>query len=70
MTILNLAVGNTDNHAKNHALIYRGNTPELAPLYDVIPVLLHRNVTHEFGFKFGNAAEMEDHHRHSLWSGE
>jgi len=35
-TIFNLAIGNTDNHAKNHALLYdRGPTPRLAPLYDL-----------------------------------
>ncbi|WP_339614168.1 HipA domain-containing protein [uncultured Parvibaculum sp.] len=53
MTILNLALGNTDNHAKNHALIYRGNAPELAPLYDVVPVLLDPNVDHRFSLHIG-----------------
>lgn len=59
MTVLNLALGNTDNHAKNHALIYRGKIPELAPLYDVVPILLDRKVTHEFSFRLGNAGDME-----------
>lgn len=58
MTLLNLAVGNTDNHAKNHALLYRGKTPELAPLYDVVPILLDKTVTHEFSLRLGNAADM------------
>ncbi|NIJ41583.1 serine/threonine-protein kinase HipA [Parvibaculum indicum] len=59
MTILNLALGNTDNHAKNHALIYRGNAPELAPLYDVVPVLLDSNIDHRFSLHIGAADTME-----------
>jgi serine/threonine-protein kinase HipA len=59
MTIVNLVVGNTDNHAKNHALIYRGNTPELAPLYDVVPVLLDQSVHHGFSLYLGQAEDME-----------
>lgn len=68
MTILNHAVGNTDNHAKNHALIYRGATPELAPLYDVVPVLLDPTVTHEFSLRLGNADRMESLVRNDLMS--
>ena len=30
ITLVNLLLGNTDNHAKNHALIDRGQRPELA----------------------------------------
>ncbi len=59
MTILNLALGNTDNHGKNHALLYTGETPELAPLYDVVPVLLDRNVNHDFSFRIGRATRTE-----------
>lgn len=55
MTILNLALGNTDNHAKNHALLYRGRAPDLAPLYDVVPVLADPKVRHGFSFRFGDA---------------
>jgi serine/threonine-protein kinase HipA len=48
-TIFNIIVGNTDNHAKNHALIYEeGSTPTLAPLYDILPVRLDRSVDHDF----------------------
>ncbi len=57
LTLFNLGVGNTDNHAKNHALIYdvAGAPPRLAPLYDVVPVLLDQGVNHEFGFRIGAA---------------
>ncbi|MGF1592945.1 MAG: HipA domain-containing protein [Kiloniellaceae bacterium] len=59
MTMINLVVGNTDNHAKNHALLYRGNAPELAPLYDVVPVLLDLSVHHGFSLHLGRAEGMD-----------
>ena len=36
MLIFHYLVGNADAHAKNYALLYRDNTPDLAPLYDVV----------------------------------
>lgn len=59
-TIFNMAIGNTDNHAKNHALLYdRGPLPRLAPLYDMLPVRLDPDVNHDFSFKVGNAERLE-----------
>ena len=55
-TIFNLAIGNTDNHAKNFALLYdMGPIPRLAPLYDMLPIKLSDKYTHELAFKIGNA---------------
>lgn len=34
--IFHYLVGNADAHAKNYALLYQGQIPELAPLYDVV----------------------------------
>lgn len=34
---VNLALGNTDAHAKNYALLHNEATIQLAPLYDVVP---------------------------------
>jgi len=59
-TLFNLFVGNTDNHAKNSSIIYRGTRGELAPLYDVVPVLMDKSVTHEFAFSLGGAKYAED----------
>lgn len=59
MTLLNLALGNTDNHAKNHALLYRDGTPCLAPLYDVVPVLVDARVIHDFAFSLGQASNID-----------
>lgn len=59
-TLLNLALGNTDNHAKNHSLLYLDRKPVLAPLYDIVPILLDDQVTHDFAFKIGNAERVQD----------
>lgn len=54
--IFNLATGNTDNHAKNHGLIYDvGSIPRLAPLYDLVPIRLSEQHHHLFSFAIGDA---------------
>lgn len=56
MTLFNLLIGNSDNHAKNHALLYApGRMPVLAPLYDMVPIPLGDGYTDEFSFQIGNA---------------
>lgn len=65
-TILNIALGNTDNHAKNHALLHEGRSPVPSPLYDVVPVLLDPRVTHDFSFCFGEARRMDELTREDL----
>ena len=54
ITLVNLLLGNSDNHAKNHALLHIGSKPELAPAYDIDPILLD-DVTHEMSFRIGDA---------------
>lgn len=55
-TLFNLAIGNTDNHAKNYGVLYDldGN-PHLAPLYDLLPIRLHRRYTHQLAYNLGGA---------------
>ena len=56
-TIFNLAVGNSDNHGKNHALLYAGaGVPHLAPLYDILPIRLNDIYTHELAYTIGSAS--------------
>ncbi len=56
MTLFNLLIGNSDNHAKNHALLYApGRRPMLAPLYDMVPIPLGDGYTDEFAFQIGNS---------------
>jgi len=59
-TLFNLAVGNTDNHAKNHSILYRGTHGELAPLYDAVPITIDPNWTHHLAFNIGSASWSED----------
>ena len=60
-TLFNLAIGNTDNHAKNFAILYglRGERL-LAPLYDLLPIRLHGRYTHEFAYNLGGASHFDD----------
>ena len=37
--VVNVALGNTDAHGKNYALIHEGDVVRLSPLYDVVPAL-------------------------------
>lgn len=60
ITLGNLLLGNTDNHAKNHALLYTGPKPQLAPVYDVVPTLIDRQVTHQLSFDIGRAQMTDD----------
>ncbi|WP_299741096.1 HipA domain-containing protein [uncultured Roseobacter sp.] len=62
-TIVNLLLGNTDNHAKNHSLLYNGkrlDRPQLAPFYDIVPTLIDDTVTHQLSFDIGDAKMTDD----------
>ena len=60
-TLFNLCIGNTDNHAKNYALLYdRPGLPRLAPLYDMLPIRLDDRYTHQLAFNIGNATHFDD----------
>jgi serine/threonine-protein kinase HipA len=60
-TLFNLCIGNTDNHAKNHALLYdAAGPPRLAPLYDLLPIRLSAGFTHELAFRIGDATHFDD----------
>jgi serine/threonine-protein kinase HipA len=60
-TLFNLCIGNTDNHAKNHGLLYdKGPAPRLAPLYDLLPIRLDKGFTHDLAFEIGAAGTFDD----------
>ena len=60
-SLFNLAVGNSDNHGKNHALLYVGRpVPEIAPLYDILPVRMSDRYTHQLAFRIGPAGQAAD----------
>lgn len=60
-SLFNLAIGNNDNHAKNHALLYTtSGAPQLAPLYDLNPIKLDPQYTQELAFNIGAAKSADD----------
>jgi serine/threonine-protein kinase HipA len=59
--LFNLCIGNTDNHAKNYALLYDApGPPRLAPLYDMLPIRVDARYTHQLAFNLGNATHFDD----------
>jgi serine/threonine-protein kinase HipA len=60
-TLFDLAIGNTDNHAKNHAVLYEPDgSLVLAPLYDLLPIQLHARHTDRLAFNLGGAERFAD----------
>lgn len=60
-TLFDLAIGNTDNHAKNHAVLYEPDgSLVLAPLYDLLPIQLHDGYTDRLAFEIGSAGRFAD----------
>jgi serine/threonine-protein kinase HipA len=51
--ILNALIGNHDAHAKNFSLLYAGETPTLAPLYDVLSTAVYDNLSPKMAMKLG-----------------
>ena len=61
MTLFNLLLGNNDNHAKNNGLILApGGSVQLAPFYDLTPVLMGGDYTDELAFNMGAASRFDD----------
>jgi len=59
-TIFNLAIGNNDNHAKNHAILHHADGRRtLAPLYDLLPVRLAAGFTDQLAFHLGAATHFD-----------
>ncbi|WP_206245210.1 HipA domain-containing protein [Novosphingobium terrae] len=60
ITFFNLAIGNNDNHAKNHSILYGPDgTPRLAPFYDLLPIQLNKRYTDQLAFDIGRAQTLE-----------
>lgn len=60
LTLVNLLLANSDNHAKNHSLIYRqGRYPDLAPAYDLVATPIDVNNRLEFAFRVGAATRFD-----------
>lgn len=53
----NVAIGNTDAHAKNFSFLISRNGHRLAPLYDVMNVDLYEGITSNMAMKLGGARD-------------
>ena len=53
MVIFHYLVGNADAHAKNYALLYSQETPDLAPLYDVVCTAAYPRLAKKLAMKIG-----------------
>lgn len=51
--VFNALVGNHDAHGKNFSLLYRGDKPVLAPLYDVVSTAIYPELTNKMAMKLG-----------------
>lgn len=61
LTLANLIIANSDNHAKNHALVYAaGRYPELTPAYDLVCTPIDPSNSLEFAFRLGGAKNFEE----------
>lgn len=69
MLIFHYLVGNTDAHAKNYALLYSQNSPDLAPLYDVVCTAAYPRLSKKMAMKIGGRSIPDTihlEHWHSL----
>ena len=60
--IFDLLIGNSDAHAKNHALLYSrgGGAPGLSPRYDLVPTRLNAQFEDAFAFRIGRSSRLVD----------
>jgi len=60
MVVVNVLSCNTDAHAKNYAIIIRGNGTSLAPMYDIMCGEVWGNVTKNFAQKIAGKGRGDD----------
>lgn len=56
--VFNYLIGNCDSHGKNYALLYKGRTTELAPLYDAVSTAIYSDLTDKLSMKIGRHYEI------------
>ncbi len=60
-TLFDLAIGNMDAHAKNHAILHSGaSNIRVSPRYDLLPTQLDPALTTELPYKIGTACKIDD----------
>lgn len=62
ITVFNFLIGNTDNHIKNHSLLYNKElqTVRLAPCYDVVSTRIYKSDIHEMSLSINGKINMDE----------
>ncbi len=58
--IFNVIAGNADAHGKNFSILYDGEGPRLAPLYDLLATVAYPDLSPKFAMKIGNRATLAE----------
>ena len=58
--IFNLVVGNADAHGKNVSILYDGEGPRLAPLYDLLSTVVYPDLSPGMAMRFGKRATLTE----------
>lgn len=58
--IFNVIAGNADAHGKNFSILYDGDGPRLAPLYDLLTTVAYPELSPRFAMKVGTAATLDE----------
>lgn len=53
LVIFNYLIGNADAHGKNFSLLYKGEKPVLAPVYDLLSTIVYPNLAKKMAMKIG-----------------
>ncbi len=58
--IFNLIAGNADAHGKNFSILYDGDGPRLAPLYDLMATVAYPEFSPKLAMKIGKRATLDE----------
>lgn len=59
-SIYNLIIGNCDAHGKNFSFFVSKNGIQPTPFYDLLCVLIYKNVDHDFAFAYGDEFDPDE----------
>lgn len=71
ITIFNYLIGNTDNHIKNHALLYSADMSSLrlAPAYDIFSTCIYESCTRNMSYRIGGECSIDELKRNHFLNG-
>jgi serine/threonine-protein kinase HipA len=58
--IFNAIAGNADAHGKNFSILYADDSPQLAPLYDLLSTVMYPELSQTFAMKIGRKATLAE----------